>query len=386
MIDVGMPPSGEKIRFPNLNALRFFAALAVILFHVELKKSLFGFPSVWGEWYFISSIGYHAVTFFFVLSGFLITYLLMKERDTYKTISIGRFYGRRVLRILPVYLLTLVVAFFVLPHFPIFDVPVQTKELVDHFWPALGLCLVFLSNVMLVVFHNLANVDQTWSVSTEEQFYLFWPLLMAWLPPRRMVKTLIWFIVVLAALRFAFAASPNSPMVTLLMLNRFGCMAIGGLGAIVVMNKPPKLFPFLTSKKTFASVLLVTALFLCFNIFPREIRAIQPDCYSVLFCILIINFSVGAGVKAPLDHPLLRLAGDCSYAAYMYHNIFIALGCNILLRMGYKDSLTWTSFANLALYVSVLVVTFLASWLSYVLMERPILRFKTRFSPIQSSS
>ena len=381
-----MPPPADKVRFPNLNALRFFAAIAVVLFHMEHKKSLYGLPTFWHKWYFLSTIGYHAVTFFFVLSGFLITYLLLKERDTFGSISIRRFYGRRVLRILPVYLMTLLVGFFVLPHLALFHVPGQSEAMEKHFWPAFGLSLAFLSNLVLAMYSNLASVDQTWSVSTEEQFYLFWPIVMTFLPRKWLVATMVLIAVVLGAFRYHYATSPTSVVALLFMLNRFGCMAIGGLCAVLVMDKPRRLLAFFTSPITFFVTLVLTAVVLSINIFPSCLMPVQAECYSILFGILIVNFAAGAGVKAPLDSPLLRLAGDCSYAAYMYHDLFIALGCNLLLRLGYKHTTASIGHINLMLYPFVLFLTFFASWLSYKLMERPILRFKSRFSPIQSSS
>jgi len=380
-----MSIGAEKIRFPNLNALRFFAALAVVLFHMEHKKYVFGLPSLWGRLYWISTIGYHAVTFFFVLSGFLITYLLLKERDVFSRISVFRFYGRRALRIMPVYFVTLAVAFFVLPPFTMFAIPGQTEALKQHFWPALALCVSFLSNAAFALFGNLACVDQTWSVSSEEQFYLLWPLVIGFLPRKWIAPFLVSAIVALGAIRYRYG-NYSSVGGMLLMLNRFGCMSIGALGAIIVMDKPRRMLAVITSPITFGLTMLLTVAVLSLEIFPQRLTAIQPECYSILFCILIVNFAVGSSVKAPLDGHYFRLAGDCSYSAYMYHNFFVALGCNMLVRLGYKEAPPTIAHVNLMLYPFVLCMAFLTSYLSFVLMERPILRFKSRFSPIQSSS
>ena len=76
----------NKIYFKNLNGLRFFAALAVIIHHVEQYKSIYGYENYW-ETNLIKNLGNLGVQFFFVLSGFLITFLLMKEKETTNKIN-----------------------------------------------------------------------------------------------------------------------------------------------------------------------------------------------------------------------------------------------------------------------------------------------------------
>lgn len=116
---------GSRTYFGGLNSLRFFAAMAVVLTHVELvKKLLFYDCTLWlktDDWIignalqsilregppkpiswlspFVTFGGYFGVIFFFVLSGFLITYLLLKEKERSQTIAIKNFYIRRILRI-----------------------------------------------------------------------------------------------------------------------------------------------------------------------------------------------------------------------------------------------------------------------------------------------
>ncbi|HYF69227.1 MAG TPA: acyltransferase family protein, partial [Ohtaekwangia sp.] len=92
----------KRIYFKNLSALRFFAATAVILHHIEQYKFWAKIPNTWGD-VTTDALGHKAVSFFFVLSGFLISYLLMEEQKKAGHISIKDFYIRRLLRIWPVY-------------------------------------------------------------------------------------------------------------------------------------------------------------------------------------------------------------------------------------------------------------------------------------------
>src|ERR1700740_1515785 len=94
----------QKIYFPNLNGLRFIAAFLVIIHHTEQIKSMLHIHSL-AKISFVAKAGKYGVILFFVLSGFLITYLLLAEENTFKKISIRQFYIRRMLRIWPLYFL-----------------------------------------------------------------------------------------------------------------------------------------------------------------------------------------------------------------------------------------------------------------------------------------
>ena len=114
--------SQDNVYLPGLNALRFFAAFLVIVTHIELLKGQLGFSNSWKflEQFNLGGLG---VYFFFVLSGFLITYLLIHEKEKTGTIKIKAFYIRRLLRIWPLYYFITLLAFFILPNFEMMLVP-----------------------------------------------------------------------------------------------------------------------------------------------------------------------------------------------------------------------------------------------------------------------
>jgi peptidoglycan/LPS O-acetylase OafA/YrhL len=89
----------KKVYFPNLNGVRFIAALLVTITHIEQIKSMFGLPNYWdgNRNEFIDIVGKLGVILFFVLSGFLITYLLLFEKKETGTIDAGEFYISRTL-------------------------------------------------------------------------------------------------------------------------------------------------------------------------------------------------------------------------------------------------------------------------------------------------
>jgi len=164
----------SRIYFPSLNGIRFFAALLVIIDHLELVKGYFGIKVNWSE-AFSSHLGSSGVTIFFVLSGFLITFLLLKEKEI-KAINVKHFYIRRVLRIWPLYYLILIVSFFIIPQIDFFNVPNYGDKSESFICSTFLTYLFLLANVGFVFFPTIAFANVLWSVAVEEQFYLIWPI------------------------------------------------------------------------------------------------------------------------------------------------------------------------------------------------------------------
>ncbi|MCB0696751.1 MAG: acyltransferase, partial [Chitinophagaceae bacterium] len=172
--------SDNRVYFKNLNGVRFLAALVVIIHHIEMGKFWLGQPNIYKNSFVGGVFGQLGIILFFVLSGFLITYLLLEEHRRSGTISIKSFYMRRILRIWPVYYLIIILSFFVFPHFDFFFLPSFSEHINESFWIKAGLYLSFLPNLGYTLYTHIAYATQTWSVGVEEQFYLIWPVLMLW--------------------------------------------------------------------------------------------------------------------------------------------------------------------------------------------------------------
>ena len=154
-------------RVPSLDGLRGTSIILVLWCHVLFS---YGISTPW-EIRLAGWLGGFGVNTFFVVSGFIITHLLLKERDRTGTLSLRSFYMRRVFRIFPAYY-TLIVTVFLLQRLKVLQLP--TSSVV-----AAGL---FLSD-----YHKGITIwlEHTWSLSVEEQFYLLWPLTLYVLGPRR---------------------------------------------------------------------------------------------------------------------------------------------------------------------------------------------------------
>ena len=166
---------------PELDGLRFYAFLGVFVYHTLPQQPAFyrglhlPLPSLWAA---VAISGASGVDLFFALSAFLITALLLRERQQTGGISLRLFYIRRILRIWPLYFLVLAVAV-VLAH----TVPGQSLP-----WYYVVGYLLFVGNWINVAFgHPLSVCAPLWTVSIEEQFYLVWPLLMKILGRRGMI-------------------------------------------------------------------------------------------------------------------------------------------------------------------------------------------------------
>lgn len=200
------------VSFPNLDGLRFLAFLAVFVSH---SMNLLGYASQHAGFNFARDYlllnGDLGVNFFFVLSGFLSVFLLIKEREVTGGIQLGSFFLRRLLRIWPVYFLVLALGLFVFPWLGAglpagFPLGVATDRL--NPW----LYVAFAGNFDYLV-NGITNllIGILWSISVEEQFYLFCPLLVAVLSPRRLLPAFVGLVAL--ALTFRWLYSPMGGMV-----------------------------------------------------------------------------------------------------------------------------------------------------------------------------
>src|SRR5262249_4522233 len=126
-----MGEKASRVHFPGLNGLRFIAWLAVFLGHVEQGKELFRYPQ--HGWIH----GWLGVVLFFVISGFLITYLLLAERRRYGGVYIREFYIRRILRIWPLYFLLILSCMLIVNRIGPLAMPGHQREIDRHFWKIL---------------------------------------------------------------------------------------------------------------------------------------------------------------------------------------------------------------------------------------------------------
>lgn len=350
--------SKEKIYFPGLNGIRAIAALLVIFSHISIQLPAFGFQGYQG----IDMAGY-GVTMFFVLSGYLITYLLLTEFEKNKKISYRKFYIRRMLRIWPIYYLSFGVA---LTWMLFSGQSINGDSLIFY--------LFMMANVPFVFGGMLGLVGQLWSVGVEEQFYLFWP----WLFKKRhhLLGIMSSIIIIYMLLRLTLRIYENGPFYTFVGITRFHCMAMGGIGALAVFEN------WKIIKNIYSPLLqMVCWLILIISVYrPLHIFSIiDGEIYAVIFLILIINVSTNSKTVIRLENPLMNWLGKISYGMYVYHIFAITIVFNSL-----REHIPLNIAGLLIIFLSVTFLTLIFSQLSYLYIEEYFLKIKHRFSVIIS--
>lgn len=378
-----MNSQGNKIYFEGLNALRFFAALAVIITHIELSKNSYGIQNCWASSKIVFNLGGLGVYFFFVLSGFLITYLLMIEKENTGTIDIKKFYMRRILRIWPLYFLLVFIGFFILPMFETLHIPFLETSFHNNFYFNLALFLVMLPNLAFALFPAVPHIGHLWSIGVEEQFYVAWPFIVK--KSNNLIKTLLVLIVILIIVKlivlFLSTSYPNlgwlKSFKKLVAMSKFECMAIGGIGAYLYHYKK-NIISFVKKPITSVVALFMTTIIVLFV--PDNLQDGQHLIISALFLIIILNV-VSAEVKW-LTTQLFDFLGKISYGIYMYH--FMVLPIVIVLLTKFIQPVGNLFLFNLLLYSFSILITVVVAWLSYKFFELRFIKLKNKFTIIHS--
>lgn len=385
-----------KVYFKGLHALRYFAAVFVLISHIELIKGGIKITNIYGDGSFLAhsleSLGPMGVTFFFVLSGFLITYLLLREKQKTMTVKIKSFYIRRALRIWPIYFIFTLLVFFVLPKTDIFYHYYFSKpEILNHnFYTKLSMYFLFIPGFVLAFYESIPWAGHLWTIGVEEQFYLFWP----WLGKKiKKIKihhfiSLFFIIVLIKALiliLYFYHILPNE-IKQVAAQSKFECMIIGGVGAFLIYKKQLGRRIFQTITRTDFLLLLATLCLAITWFLPAKIDDVKHILLSPIFMAIIIGVSFGENRKY-LENDLFVKLGNLSYAFYLYHMV-----CAVLVMQLIPISfIEWCSqqqggqiIINIIYYGGSIIVTTAISWLSYSIIEKPFLKLKSKFAIIKS--
>ena len=346
----------------GLTELRGILSLIVLFSHLDQFHYLFGIGKIGIE---KAGMAGHAVTVLFVLSGFLITHLLHKEKQKSKKIDIKKFYWRRILRIWPVYFLVVLISFF----FYFFKIDkTETKSV----FGSVVLYLTMLANFAYVWGMSFRASTVLWSVGVEEQFYAIWP----WIFNTRFdkIKSLITIIVVYFIIRIAaFVFFPTSGVYQIIKLIRIDCMAIGGLVALLVSKNH-----WIIKEILFHPIaLLISILGLFFPVFLSDtlFANLEIEIYAIFSIIFILNISMNKKSIIKLNSKILEFFGQMSYGVYCLHMIVF-----ILLSPWLKGQPIYM------IYIVVPLVVFIVSYLSYNYYEKAFLKRKKKFVVIESRS
>ena len=377
-----------RVFFPNLNGLRFLAVLLVVVDHVEGIRAAYKLSNYWAV-PAIPLLGQLGVDLFFVLSGFLITYLLLAEKQKLGTIDFRAFYLRRILRIWPLYYVVVILALFVLPHIDLLYFPDLTAQVAPGLGTKALLYAIMLPNAAKELYPAVPFVSQAWSIGVEEQFYLIWPVVVYY--SRSYYRNFLLLAgVVFVAMQLSWALT--TPWRHVLPINeltdfikhfltffRIQCMAIGGVFAVLLFQHRSRLLGWLTSRPAQVLIWLVLPVLI---VRGQEVPYFTHELYAVLFVILVLNLAITQRSLVNLRTPTLDYLGRISYGQYMFHPLAITLAIRAVGALGKLPD----PANHAGVYVATLAISIALAAASYHWLENPFLTLKKRFARIQSGS
>jgi prepilin-type processing-associated H-X9-DG protein len=377
-----------RVFFPGLNGLRFLAILLVIIGHIEQNKSWFDYNYL--DTPFANIIAGTGLTFFFVLSGFLITYLFLSEKKETNTIFVRNFYIRRAFRIWPLYFLIIIVAFLIMPKIGIMEIPGLTDQIHTDFYLKFFLFLILLPNIALLYFPGIPYAAHTWAIGVMEQFYLVWPWAIK--QTKRYLHLMIGFIFAILIIRATIVfldGHVENELVFNIMTGvnryltqaRFDSIVIGGIGAYILFYKKVNILNIIYNKFIQISVYGVLIVSMIVGL---QLPYIGHEFYAVLFCIIILNVSSNPDTLVNLEIKSLSYLGKISYGLYMYHPIAIVI-CLLSLNQLFKSDFD-SIISNIFLYFLSITLTIIMAVISYYLYEKRFLKLKNRFRNINGEN
>ncbi|HEX8849225.1 MAG TPA: acyltransferase [Gemmatimonadaceae bacterium] len=342
----------ENGRIPSLDGLRAVSIGLVLLSHATMGPPLNSGPGA------ILSQGALGVSVFFVISGFLITGLLLREMDTTGTISLRRFYLRRTLRIFPAYYVFIgvmaLLAWLGVLHF-------APENLVAAATYTANYCFGCQSRDAWFLGH-------TWSLSVEEQFYLLWPLLLVVAGRRRGGIIAAAWLLVAPLLRLHWLASGGDTFLT-----RFELVSDAiATGCLLAIHRPllhasPAYVRFRDRVGIWSAVVAFGAAALAVHpsVLPSRLYVLVAPTVEYLAIALFLDHVVAGPstvVSRALNRPIMIWIGGLSYSLYLWQQFFIT-----------------AAWAPMYLSLPAIVLVAYASW---TLVERPALAFRARIEPL----
>lgn len=351
----------------GLNAIRAFAVFFVLVWHFIPRHSLNTLLGVLEQ--LLLPSGAFGVILFFVLSGFLITRLLLiaKESCDNKMQIIKNFIIRRALRIFPIYYILLGVLYLFKFNFSEGELPYLFS---------------YTSNIFMFMNNMWSSLGHTWSLSIEEQFYLIWPWIIIFTPNRYLIYVLLFFVFVGMLSSYLVARTYgvyfDSP-INLLTTSCFDAFGIGGvLAYLQLKNYNAQLL------RNFTFILFLLAI--CISLYWKLCPLIQLHPHylffyrtisSILsFCVIyyVITLKKGYLQSFIFENSLLNTIGKISYGIYLYHYP-LSQPINDIIEKLHIDFL----LNAYIVFIVKSIIVILISYFSFEILEKRILKLKDKF-------
>ncbi|APR85523.1 acyltransferase 3 [Minicystis rosea] len=359
-------PTGGFYR-PELDGVRCLAFLAVFVAHAfhgtpdEIWLRRFG--SFVGPW--IAALlrsGRFGVDLFFVLSAYLITEILLRERSARGAVDVKAFWARRILRIWPLYFVFVIAGILVAPR----------VLLVEHLSHGYAAAFLLFAGNWAIALHGWQTtvLAHLWSVSIEEQFYLSWPLVMRRLGRRALLGVsgaLLPIAIATRAWLIAAHGDGTGPEVWVNTIARLDPIALGILLAVYLDGRP------IAWSRSLARIALAGGAFAIVGVarldplFTRVLVGSMAYTVVAVACTAIVAGALVLGPRSVLATRAAVYVGKISYGAYVFHLFFVRL---------VSQRITHHAAAPLLM----LALTIATAAISYRWLESPFLKLKDRFA------
>jgi peptidoglycan/LPS O-acetylase OafA/YrhL len=350
-LPINLPASIQQSSFRALDGLRGVSIAIVIIAHALtpfLGNSYFGLTGVY---------------VFFVISGFLITTLLLKEKAKYGSISLKGFYIRRCLRILPVAYLFLVV---LLCLNYLFKLAIPGSSFLT--------CFLFTKNLPILENHDWYT-GHFWSLGVEEQFYLLFPFLLVSLSLRNYKRLITVLIIIIPILSYIHTKSPDSGSISWVVALFGGgtvLILIGSLFSILLLTQNRFITTISDKAPAVSSLLLfIIGSILLYPTLPTPARIFSVPIFGIIVAfVIILNLKERSTFSRLLEVEWMKKLGILSYSLYIWQQLF-----TYKQPWHHAGTNVWLLLLNLA-------ALFAVSFLSYSLYEKKFLGYKKRFKRI----
>ncbi|AGA26008.1 acyltransferase family protein [Singulisphaera acidiphila] len=380
--EIGPERGAGRIYFPELDGLRFFAFMLVYLFHGGIESAMLS-PFVGrAVAAALREKGWVGVELFFILSGYLITTLLLREEDEFGRIDLQAFWIRRILRIWPLYYLTVAIGFLLIPWVEgTIGTPGYRELLANHLAPFLGFLGNWSMSLIGPVPYDALSV--LWSVCVEEQFYLFVPLLVAWVGRRYRLGLVVVLILATVLARYFF--SQAYPVEIKIRFNTFMHLdtLLSGVLLALVFGPTPGSERGARWARWLQWPLLLGTIWLFAG--PQlGVETTERRTWDFVWiwvwgvALVAIVVSSRGWLRASLAYSRFVWLGKISYGLYMYHEVAI------WGRRSLEHRLPWFPNKDALLTIATFAATVGLAALSYYAFERRFLALKRFWTRVPS--
>lgn len=359
----------KKDHLYGLNTLRFLAAFFIIAMHVQNNQVRVGLPSLPPYAFLYKG----AVSFFFTLSGFLITYIRIGEYNKTGTVNLKVFFGNRFFRLSPVYYLVIIaglIFYWVIA--PMVGIPFEIKY-------DIGLAAIlyscFLPNIMNSLYHVGGILNVSWSIGAQEQFYF---ALLPFMKKRISQMPLFLWLIIGLSIAISIANAYNLFQLppswqSFIHTLRFHFMGIGALLGYYLRYRKERLLSLWIFSRKWMQWILAGLLvgWYAWKTDSIMVKATITFPLSFLYGWLIINVSSNPKNIIRIDNKIFDWIGQRTYGVYMFH-MFIVYAVSFFFS---KTGFFSTNYALyiVSFYLLVFGITIVLAHLSFTFIEKPIL-------------